>query len=605
MEIQNREFKIFITGRDKAERTISASISSEEPVERFGKDEVLLHTEEAVDLSRAPLPLLTSHDADQVPVGIVENLKIVGRKLRGVLRFGSSAKARELWEDVRGGVLRGLSIGYQVHETEPQGRDAYNVTRWMPYEVSLVSVPADATVGIGRSLNIANKGALKMDISRREKWGEYASKANAILETARAENRGMSEVEAANFQGYADKFDELSLIIGEPTITIRELGVAGAMERLAQPTSTPLMHRYSIEGEKKTEKGKPFSSMGEQMRAIANAETPGSSTDRRLDEIRTATGLGESIPSDGGFLVQEDFSNDIVMSAFETGKLGKLCRKIQISGNANSVKIPGLDETSRATGSRQGGVRGYYVSEASEINASTPKFRRIEMNLNKLCVLVYSTEELLADAGLLENVVKNAAIHEISFQIDDAILNGLGSGMPLGVLQAASLVPQAAETGQASGTIDLLNCTKLWSRLLPGSRETAVWVISPGVEQALYHMSLAVGTGGSAVFLPGGGASDAPYSTLMGRPLIVHESAQAIGTQGDILLGDFKNGYILAEKVGGIKSSISIHVRFIYDEQVFKFTYRYDGQPVLAASGGITPFKGSDKLGHFVALADR
>jgi HK97 family phage major capsid protein len=264
-----------------------------------------------------------------------------------------------------------------------------------------------------------------------------------------------------------------------------------------------------------------------------------------------------------------------------------------------------LDETSRATGSRQGGVRGYYVSEASEINASTPKFRRIELNLNKLCVLVYSTEELLSDAGLLENVVKNAAIHEISFQIDDAILNGLGVGMPLGVLQASSLVPQSAETGQASGTIDLLNCTKLWSRLLPGSREHAVWVISPGVEQALYHMSLAVGTGGSAVFLPGGGASDAPYSTLMGRPLIVHESAQAIGTQGDILLADFKNGYILAEKVGGIKSSISIHVRFIYDEQIFKFTYRYDGCPVLAASGGITPFKGSDKLGHFVALADR
>lgn len=150
--IQHRTFQL--EARSAAGgRQIEASLSSEQPVYRPGLgNEILEHTADAIDLSRAPLPLLTSHDAGEMPVGVVENIRLVGRKLRGVLRFSDGARAAELWDDVKAGVLRNLSIGYQIFDGHTDGEN-YLATRWQPYEISLVSVPADHTVGIGRSFD--------------------------------------------------------------------------------------------------------------------------------------------------------------------------------------------------------------------------------------------------------------------------------------------------------------------------------------------------------------------------------------------------------------------------------------------------------------------
>jgi HK97 family phage major capsid protein len=88
----------------------------------------------------------------------------------------------------------------------------------------------------------------------------------------------------------------------------------------------------------------------------------------------------------------------------------------------------------------------------------------------------------------------------------------------------------------------------------------------------------------------------------MGLPIIVTEQCGTVGDLGDIILANFKDGYILAEK-GGIQADMSIHVRFIYDESVFRFVLRLDGQPVRASA--LTPYKGSITQGHFIALAAR
>ena len=137
--------------RDDGAKTVEASISSDAPVYRQGLGmERLLHTSDAIDLSRAPLPLLSSHNRSETPVGIVEDLRIADGKLRGRLRFGESTRAKEAWADVKAGVLRSVSIGYEIHDGHFDGEE-YLVTDWAPFEVSLVSVPADNSVGIGRS----------------------------------------------------------------------------------------------------------------------------------------------------------------------------------------------------------------------------------------------------------------------------------------------------------------------------------------------------------------------------------------------------------------------------------------------------------------------
>ena len=137
---------------DEDERTVEVSLSSEYPVPRWDGDEVLIHEKEAIDLSRFPLPLCVAHETYRgVNIGLIEDPKIVDKKLRATLRFGERREANDYWIDTKNGIVRNLSIGYQIQATDDQDKGTYRVTKWMPYEASLVSVPADPTVGVGRS----------------------------------------------------------------------------------------------------------------------------------------------------------------------------------------------------------------------------------------------------------------------------------------------------------------------------------------------------------------------------------------------------------------------------------------------------------------------
>ena len=348
--------------------------------------------------------------------------------------------------------------------------------------------------------------------------------------------------------------------------------------------------------------GGPFPTFGQQLVSVMRAAIPGGQVDPKLHQIQgAATGLNETVPSDGGFLVQQDFSTALLQSIYETGVLAARCNQIPISGNANGINLPRPDETSRATGSRWGGIRGYWADEASEKTPSKPKFSNMELKLKKLIGLCYATDELLEDAAVLETVITQGFSDEFGFLIDDALVNGNGAGMPLGVLNAGCLVTQDKEVGQAAKTVVIENLVRMFSRMPARNRRNAAWFINQEVEPQLFTMSLAVGTGGGPVYLPSGGASEAPYATLLGRPVIPIEQASALGDLGDVLFADY-GSYVLAEK-GGIKSDMSINVRFIHDESVFRFVLRVDGQPSLASA--ITPYKGASDLSPFVTLEAR
>lgn len=343
-----------------------------------------------------------------------------------------------------------------------------------------------------------------------------------------------------------------------------------------------------------------FTSLGEQLAAVMNAGRPGGMVDPRL--YNAASGLNETIPSDGGFLVQTDFSTELLQEVFQTGILASRCRRIPISGNSNSMKINGVDETSRAS-TRYGGIVGYWADEAGEKSASKPKFRKIELNLKKLIGLCYSTDELLSDAAALEGVIRQGFVSEFGFLVDDAILNGTGAGQPLGIMNAGCLVSVSKEAGQTAATIVAENVINMYSRMFASSIGNSVWLVNQNTLPQLFTMSLSVGTGGAPIFMPAGGLSQSPYNTILGRPVLPIEQCQSLGTAGDILYADL-GGYVLAEK-GGIQSDMSIHCRFIYDESTFRFVLRIDGQPVRASV--LTPYKGGSSYtqSHFVALETR
>lgn len=137
---------------DEKKRTVPASLSSETEVQRYYGTEVLVHSDSAIDLTRANggLPLIWNHDLDE-PIGLVDDVHLDGGVLRGNLRFSNNPQAEIIWNDVRQGFLKNISIGYQVNQWEEQpNSDLIRVTGWTLLETSVVTVPADATVGINR-----------------------------------------------------------------------------------------------------------------------------------------------------------------------------------------------------------------------------------------------------------------------------------------------------------------------------------------------------------------------------------------------------------------------------------------------------------------------
>ena len=129
------------------------------------------------------------------------------------------------------------------------------------------------------------------------------------------------------------------------------------------------------------ENARKFISLGEQLQAVHRAavqkEVP---VDSRLKT--RASGLSESVPSEGGFLVQTDFAEGLLRRLYDNAVILPKCRKITVSSNSNRVAVNAVDETSRADGSRWGGVQAYWADEAATKTKSKPK-ENIERRLDK------------------------------------------------------------------------------------------------------------------------------------------------------------------------------------------------------------------------------
>lgn len=352
---------------------------------------------------------------------------------------------------------------------------------------------------------------------------------------------------------------------------------------------------------------KEFRTFGEQLSAVVRAGRTGE-IDPRLLSLRAISGASETVPSDGGFMVQTDFSSEIMSRAYEYGQILSRVRRIPIGANSNGIKLLAIDETSRATGSRYGGVQVYRASEGDALTAKKPKMRLMELSLKKMTALAYATDELLQDASALESVFSQAFQEEITFTLEDEIMSGSGAGQMLGIMSSPALVTVAAEGSQVSTTFVAENAMKMWARLWARSQQNAVWFINQDVLPQLWQMNVKIknvagseNVGGMPVYINAGSIAGQPYGTLFGRPVIPVEYCQTLGTKGDVVLADLSQ-YVMIEK-GGVQAAQSMHVRFLNDEQTFRWTLRNDGQPTWNAA--LTPYKGSNTLSPFVCVAAR
>lgn len=351
-----------------------------------------------------------------------------------------------------------------------------------------------------------------------------------------------------------------------------------------------------------------FADLGEFAATIYQAAITNGFTDERLARLRmeaAATGMSQGVGADGGFLVPPEFRTSIWMGLQqEVDNIFAMTDQYPVTGE--SLTFPAVAETSRANGSRWGGVRAYWLAEAAQITSSNPSVRQMKLEPQELAALVYVTDKLLRNAPALNTFLTRAATEEILFTINNAIINGDGVGKPTGVLNSPALVTVSAEAGQAAATVVLENINNMWSRMHARTRSGAMWFINQDVEPALESLSATAGTGGFPVYLPQGAGGpmiqEASTPRLKGRPVMSVEYCATLGTVGDIIL--MNPMYYATGVQGALRDDMSMHLRFDYAETAFRFMFAVDGKTWLDSA--LTPFSGSSNtLSAYVALATR
>ncbi len=326
-----------------------------------------------------------------------------------------------------------------------------------------------------------------------------------------------------------------------------------------------------------------------------------SQVEKRESELRAAgVGQVESVAMEGGILLQGESTIDLMTNGWNNNALLPRTDNMTISG-AFYDEI-GIDETSRANGSRGGGVRVYSDSELAEITSSLTKFKKVRHEPERLTGLVYMSNELNDDVAGLQSQLNKLFGKEFAFKMQDLVVEGSGAGEALGFKNSAATISVTKETGQVATTIVYENLLKMIKRVHLSNVNNLIWLINQDCLDQLYTLTVPVGTGGSVVnaFRPDL-RNEGSIGTLLTYPVIPIEQAETLGTKGDITLIDLSQ-YQTVNK-GGVESAISAHVKFLNNQLALRFVMRFGGQPKIDSP--ITPFKGTLTVSPFVQLAVR
>ena len=456
-------------------RTVELSFSSETPYERWWGVEVLDNTAPAVRLGRltAGGPLLMDHDTrDQI--GAVESVRIDADRVgRAVVRFGKSARAQEVWQDVQDGIRRNVSVGYAIHkatlvETSDTGLDTYRVTDWEPLEISLVSVPADATVGIGRSAadggdnpiltitpkptperNMPEITTTAPDMAAIERAA--ADKANKDATTRAADIIAIGEMFAK--QGGEKKASE-ALRAGKSVEQFR----ADMLQHMATaPVPTAEIGLSKKEAQR-------FSFM-RALNALANPK------DRQAQEAAAferdcseAYGhkLGRS--AQGFFVPVEVQQRDLTVGTATAG--GHTVATNLLAANfidllRNKMALTGLGAQfmgglsgNIAIPRQTGGATAYWVAESGAPTESQAAFDQVAMSPKTVGAYSDISRKLLLQSSIdVEAFVRNDLATVLALAIDLAAINGAGaSNEPKGVLKVSGIGNVAGGTNGLAPT---------------------------------------------------------------------------------------------------------------------------------------------------------
>ena len=336
-----------------------------------------------------------------------------------------------------------------------------------------------------------------------------------------------------------------------------------------------------------------YTTPGEFLRDVQRAAIH-SNTPTRLHPLAAAGSdeAGGYADPHGGFLVPESFSPELDLSTAEADPLAGLVKRVTM--DAPRVSFPYRSDKDHSGGS----VTSLTVSRRGEADtASATRTTRELLTLTgtALFALSYATEELVADSAVtFAETLATDFRDEVGGRVMDERINGTGAGQFTGVLNAGCTISVAKEGAQAATTIVYANAAKMAGRCWRYG--SAAWVANQDTLPQLLQMTLTDGRTAAVTAWPGpeGGLA------LLGRPLILSEFTQTLGTVGDIVLGNWSQyveGYMQQA------TAASVHVRYANAEQAFRFMLRCDGAPWWRSA--LTPRYSATTLSPFIVLAAR
>ncbi len=450
------------------ERTYQFPFSSEFPVERYFGSEVLSHEKGAADLDRLndSAPLLFNHDPDRV-IGVVERAYIDEKKRRGYtqVRFSRNEFAQEVLSDVKDGILRNVSFGYSIDKMEEREGGDFVATSWRPYEVSVVSIPADPGVGIGRSLvdsetEQAASAAPIPSVPAMENTAPDLQQVRA--EAAEAERSRIAGISALcskhNFEDMGRQLIESGRSIDEARAAVLEKLGAKPVETVKPVELEQRDHSdYQIADGIRAMCTGDWSSRGaglvrELSQEVMRASGLTASSERSFyvpfSALTRATYV-TSAAANGGNIVATDLLDQDFIEALRNASPVMGLGVRTMTGLVGDVAIP----------RRSGVASTYYLStETTAITQSESTFDQVTMSPKNLASLSkYSRQTLIQGTPGIEGLVRTDLTDGILTALDAAILNGSGSsGQPTGIRNTSGIGSVAMGTNGAAITMEAI-----------------------------------------------------------------------------------------------------------------------------------------------------
>jgi len=452
------------------DRTYEFPFSSEYPVARYFGNEILSHEMDAADFSRLNdgAPLLFNHNPDRV-IGVVERAYMDKKKKRGYarVRFSRNPFAQEVLSDVKDGVLRNVSFGYSIDKMEEREGGDFVATSWAPYEVSVVSVPADPGVGIGRSLE---EPEIKPAASAAPSTEPIPAMENTTpdLEVVRAEAVEAERTRIAEVTSLCSKhgMEDLGRQLVESGRSIDEARAA-VLDKLNIKEEPVTMQAAEIGLSEKESRSFSF------LRAINYLANP---TDRNAREAAAfeieaseaaAAKLGRS--SRGITIPMDVLTRDLNVGTASAG--GNLVETqldsanfIDLLRNASALDQAGATVLTGLTGNvniprQSGAATAYWVAESGSPTESQQTIDQISMTPKTCGAFTDYSRKLMIQSSIdVENMVRNDLARVLALEIDRVGLYGSGSSnQPLGLKDTTGVLTEdfAADTPTFSEVVAL------------------------------------------------------------------------------------------------------------------------------------------------------